>query len=237
MMTVGKHKIRSHMTLEYEFTGMRLQEGCFTPVDWKLSVNLIAPRGTSEKNRTEKELKAGVIYNKMHFWLDSNLSGVIMVDATNEDDLYLANLTANITLYCPGDVTDDHIVELLHAKLSTLAGDSLVVGEMTLKGSDTSAIYTFDSPDGAYSMPAIDYIEGETRDSEPWWYRNDGFCFEFIKPVPAEGETVPDDVFEDIVDPMTEFERLVKEATESYIGIIKEPARIVQVEKWKPKTV
>ena len=239
MMTVGKHKIRSHMTLEYDFTGIRLQEGCFTPVDWKLTVDLIAPRGTTQKSKEDSELKAGMTYNRIHFWLDTNLTNVIVVDATNEDDLYLANLSANITLYCPGDVSDDHVIQLIHSKLSALAAGTMVVGEMQLKGSDTSAAYTFDCPDGAYELPVSpsEYIEGEARDEEAWWFRNDGFCFEFIKPVAAEGETIPEDIFGDIVDPMTEFERMVQEATESFVGIIKEPARIVQVEKWKPKTV
>ncbi len=161
------------------------------------------------------------------------------MDATDEDDLYLASLSANITLYCPGDTSDDNIIQLLHAKLSVLAAASMVVGEMKLKGSDTSATYTFDCLNGEYDLPtsSTEYIDGEVRDNDPWWNRNDGFCFEFIKPEHVEGETVSDEIFDDIVDPMVEFERLMQEATESFTGIVREPARIVQIEKWKPKTV
>lgn len=240
MMSVGKTKIRNHMTLEYEFTGMRLQDGCLTPVDWQLKVNLIAPRIASKKSKEEMELASGITYNRMYFWLETNLVNVILVDVTNEDDLYLANLSTNITLFSPGDVNDDLVIQMLHAKLSALAGDTMIVGEMTLKGSDTSVVYTFDSPDKNYELPNAvkEYVGKEARDKEPWWFRDDGFCFEFIKPISAEGEEiVSDNIFDDIIDPMSEFERMIKEATDSYIGIIKEPARIVQVEKWKPKTV
>lgn len=239
-MSVGKHKIKSHMTLAYDFTGMRLQDGCFTPVSWELKVNLIAPSNTSKKLKDELELRSGIAYNRMYFWLETNLSSVIMVDVTNKDDLYLSNLSTNITLYCPGDVNDDHLIQLLHAKLNALAGDALIVGEMTLKGDDTSVMYTFDCANEQYELPTdvLTYIERESRDTTPWWYRDDGFCFEFVKPTQEEGEEpIPDNIFEDIVDPMTEFEKILQEATESYIGIIKEPARIVQIEKWKPKTV
>jgi len=227
------------MTLEYDFTGMRLQDGCLTPVDWKLKVNLIAPRTASKMSRDEIELSSGITYNRMYFWLDTNMTNVVMVDVTNEDDLYLANLSTNITLFSPGDTNDDHIIQLLHAKMAALAGNTMIVGEMTLKGSDTSVMYTFDCPDGKYDLPATveEYVGREARDKEPWWNRDDGFCFEFIKPLPEGEETIPDDIYDDIVDPMTEFERMIKEATDSFIGIIKEPARIVQVEKWKPKTV
>ena len=68
----------------------------------------------------------------------------------------------------------------------------------------------------------------------PWWFRDDGFCFEFVDP---EDETIPEDkVFEGITDPLDEFRRIISEV-DATIGITKEPARIVQVEKWKPKKI
>ena len=41
MMKVGRHQVRSHMTLEYEFSGIRIHSDELIPVDWKLTVNLI----------------------------------------------------------------------------------------------------------------------------------------------------------------------------------------------------
>jgi len=237
MMKRGKHVIRSYMTLEYEFTGIRIQDGSLTPVDWTLLVNLIAPE---KKGRTkeESEYKAGLTYQKLYFWLDTNLPNIVLVDVNDEDDLYIANLSSNITMYCPGNPGDDTIIQLLHSKLTALSGTELIVGEIHLKGSDTSLQYTFDCQDGDYVMPisTVDYYtEGKARDEIPWWARDDGFCFEFIRPDNAE--VAEEEFFKDINDPMDEFQRIMSEVVDTHIGMVKEPARIVQVEKWKPKTV
>lgn len=237
MMKRGKQVIRSYMALEYEFTGMRLQEGHLTPVDWMLTVNLIALLKKG-KSKVDTEYKASVIYQKLYFWLETNLPGIIFVDVSDEDDLYIANLSSNITMYCPGNPGDDMIIQLLHSKLSTLSGAELEVGEINLKASDTSLQYTFDCQDDEYGMPttvAEYYTEGATRDVTPWWARDDGFCFEFVRP--AESELTDEELFADIMDPMDDFDRIMAEMDNAQIGIVKEPARIVQVEKWKPRKV
>lgn len=237
MMKKGKHIIKSYMTLEYDFTGNRIQDGFLTPVDWKLTVNLVAAEKKG-KTKEEVEQQAGITYQKIYFWLDTNMPSILAVDVGKEDDLFIANLSSNIMLYCPGNPSDDLIIQLLHAKIATIAEPDLMVGQMTLKGSDTSLQYTFDCPDGDYSIPGTTeeyYIDGTTRDEVPWWFRDDGFCFEFVRPDDA---TITDEeLFKDIVDPMDEFTRIVNEMADTSISMVREPARIVQVEKWKPKTV
>jgi hypothetical protein len=237
MMKRGKQVIRSYMTLEYVFTGIRLRECSLTPVDWALTINLIA-QGRKGRTQQESEFKAGIAYQRLYFWLDTNLPNTIMVDVNKEDDLYIANLSSNIMMYCPGNPGDDIIIQLLHSKLSVLAGDELSIGEIHLSGSDTSIQYTFDSQDGIYGLPITTteyYPEGIARDEIPWWSRNDGFCFEFIRP--ADVKITDEELFKDISDPMDEFERKMIEMSDTHIGLVKEPARIVQVEKWKPKTI
>lgn len=238
MIKRGRHTIKSHMTLEYEFTGIRIQDGYLTPVDWELKVDLIAS-GKKGKKAELIEHDAGITYQKLYFWLDINLPGATFVDVGNEDDLYLANLTSNIMMYCPGNPGDDLIIQLLHSKLAALAGDDLIVSEIKLKGNDTSIKYTFDSDDGVYFLPettAEYYATGVARDEKPWWSRDDGFCFEFIQPAQEEGSDLPgNEVFDNIVDPMTEFYKIIEDV--DHVNVMKEPARIVQVEKWKPKKV
>lgn len=241
MIKRGRHIIKSHMTLAYDFTGIRLQEGCLTPVDWTLTVDLVAT-GKKGKTREEIEDDAGFTYQKIYFWLDTNLPNILIVDVGTEDDLYIANLSSNIMMYCPGNPGDDTIVQLLHSKISALAGTGLVVGEMKIKGSDTSLEYTFDCSDGDYELPATTaeyYTEGTTRDEIPWWTRDDGFCFEFVRPPEVEGtpKVSDEELFKDISDPMDDFRKVMTELTDIHIGIAKEPARIVQVERWKPKKV
>jgi hypothetical protein len=236
MMTHGKSIIRNYMTMNFQFAGTRLQDGYLTPVDWDLSVNLIVSVKKS-KLKEDAEYRASITYQKLYFWLEANLQGIVFVDVGSEDDLYIANLSSNITVYCPGNPGDDMIIRLIHAKLSTLAGNDMTVGELKLKGSDTSLQYTYDCPTGEYELPeTTDYITiGKCRDAIPWWNRNDGFCFEFVKP--EDTEETDEEIFKDIIDPMTEFERTVAEMENTRIGMVKEPAKIVQVEKWKPRKI
>jgi hypothetical protein len=237
MIKKGKHLIKSHMTLTYNFTGIRIMDSSLTPVDWELHVDLVAT-AKAGKSREDLEYNASVAYQKIYFWLDTNLPQIVVVDVGNEDDLYIANLSSNIMLYCPDVPSDDMIIQLLHSKITALAGNDLIVGEVHLKGSDTTLQYTFDCSDGDYLLPATVaeyYTDGTSRDTEPWWTRDDGFCFEFIRP--EKTELTDEELFKDITDPLDEFRKWINESTDVHIGLAKEPAKIVQVERWKPKKV
>lgn len=238
MMRRGRHMIKSYMTLEYEFTGIRIQDSYLTPVDWKLTVNLIAPARRG-KSKESQELKLSNIYQRLYFWLDTNLPNIIIADVCSENDLILSNLSANIMMYCPGATGDDLVIQLLHSKLTALAGKDLIVGEMQLKGSDATLQYTFDCVDNEYSLPSTTkdyYPDGIAKDKLPWWKRNDGFCFEFIRP--EETELSDEELFSGITDPMDEFEKVMSEInSETIVQEQIEPAKIVKVEKWTPRKV
>lgn len=236
MIKKGRHLIKSYMTLEYDFTGIRIQESALTPVDWKLSVDLVAI-DKKNKSKEDLEISASITYQKVYFWLDTNLPNIVAANVGNENDLYISNLTTNIMMYCPGNPGDDMIIQLLHSKISALASPDLIVGEIRLKGSDTNLQYTFDCIGNEYNLPATakEYFpEGELRDIDPWWKRDDGFCFELIKDTDAPDD---EDSVDNVVDPMDEFRAMVAEMSETQIGLIREPAKIVQIEKWKPKKV
>jgi hypothetical protein len=226
------------MALDYSFTGIRLVDGALYPVDWHLTANIIAQLKKSS-TKEESEHAANVAYQRMCYWLDINLPEIIVVNVESEDDLYLANLASNITMYCPGPPNDDLIIQLLHSKLSTIAGESLVIGEIHLKASDTTLSYTFDASEGEYDLPVTSkeyYPEGAIiKDEEPWWMRNDGFCFEIIREEEEEKPATSEEYFINVVDPMLEFDKAA--AGSSHISITREPAKILQIEKWKPRTI
>lgn len=239
MMIVGKTRVKNHMTLEYDFAGIRIIEGSLIPVDWRISVDIVAieKRG---KTLQDTQNSATMTYQRLFFWLDTNLPNILMVDAGNEEDLFIANLSSNIMLYCPGAPYDDIIAQVLHSKLTALANGNLLIGEIHVKGSDVSIKYSFDCPDKLYDLPLLTadyYTEGTARDVSPWWTRNDGFSFEFMRP--DDTLLSDEELYKDIIDPMVEFERymadMMSEGTD--ITHINEPARIVQPEKWKPKKV
>lgn len=237
MIKKGRAAIKNHMTMEYRFSGIRIQDGALTPVDWEMTVDLLAA-GPKTKTKEEIEYSASIAYQRVYFWLDTNLPNIIMVDVSNETDLYLANLSSNIMMYCPDSPSDDILIQLLHAKITALATPELIVGEIHLKGSDTSLKYTFDCTNGVYMLPSTTaeyYAENSTRDTVPWWFRSDGFCFEFVRPPGTEA--TDEELFNGIVDPMDEFNKVVNELSETHVTVVREPAKIVQVEKWQPKKV
>lgn len=238
MMTIGRHKVKSHMSMEYDFSGIRILEGSLIPVDWHISVDLVALDKKGGKSLEESEVNANIAYQKLYFWLETNLPNVVMVDVSNQNDLYIANLSSNIMMYCPEEPFDDIIVRLLHCKLSVLADNNLLVGEIRIKSTDMTVQYSFEPNDLGYNLAETTeeyYTETKTKDVEPWWLRNDGFCFEFVRP---DDMSVSDEEFyKDIIDPLTEFSVAIQEMSDKTIGAVREPARIVQVEKWKPKKV
>jgi len=240
MTKKNKHLITNHMSMEYNFTGIRIQNGSLTPVDWAMSIDLIAQEKKG-KTKDETEYDAGVIYQKILFWLEANMHNIVVVNTTNEDDMYIANLSSNIMMYCPGNPGDDMLIKLLHAKLTKLSSDDLIVGEITLKGSDTSIRYTFDCDSRAgYDLPEVIteyFTDGPTLDEIPWWDRADGFCFEFLSPDELDIPEEEKEALRTRIDPLDEFYRVIGEIKDSSLGIVREPARIVQIEKWKPKKV
>lgn len=235
MMTIGKNRIKNFMTLEFEFSGIRIIEQNLIPVDWTLKINLIAANSKGH-SKEEIETNANLTYQKIYFWLDTNLPNILLVNAKNEDDLYIANLSSNIMMYCPGKASDDMMIQLLHSKISMLAEHSLFVGEMELKGSDTTLRYTFDCPDADYKLPLTVeeyYTEGKPRNSTPWWERDDGFCFEIAKPF--DSEESDEEFYKEVSDPMNEFYSIMNDLGQ--VGIVREPAKIIQIERWQPRKV
>lgn len=221
------------MCMDYDFSGCRIQRGFITPVDWSISIDM-AGVGKKTKSKEQIEHLASITYQKIYFWLDTNLPNIVFTDATDETDLYISNLCSNIMMYCPGNPSDDLIARLLHSKISVLADPDIVIGEIRIKGSDTSLRYNYTADELGYELPETTeeyFSHAKCKNEIPWWRRNDGFCFEFIEV--AEGEKDP---YEDIVDPLTEFHKIIENSAED-ISAIREPAKILQVEKWKPKKV
>lgn len=225
-----KNPTKNHMKLEYDFSGIRLQDSFIAPVDWNISVDLYAIERKSQQ-KSEVESKAGFAFQKIYFWLNTNLNGIIAVNTKSEYDFHLASMTSNLMMFCPENPGDDLLIRLLHAKMTSLASDDLIVGQIRLKSSDSILQYVYDCNDGDYKLPTdtVGYFEHyQCKDPAPWWTRDDGFCFELAAPVDDETK----EMAEKIVDPLDEFYDLIQEYSAE-----KEPAKIIKVDKWKPRKV
>lgn len=240
MKKVNKNDIKSFMTLNFEFAGTRIMDRYLFPVEWKLKVNLVAvDYGT---NRTDKEMQtaSGLAYQKIHFWLESCLPDVVIVDTGNEVGMDVISKVDNIMMHCPGEPSDDMIVRLIHSKLSTIAAENILIREVYLESSDSPASYTFMLTDLGYDLPALvsDYTDLKSLHSTPWWERYDGFSFEFL--APADSETTPEEIFKDVADPLQEFENALLNGFGTITEIVSaetKPAEIIKIDKWKPKIV
>ena len=239
MITIGKHRIRSFMTLEYSFSGIRVIEIDLIPVQWTLTIDL-APSQKKRKNLEEIARKAELTYQRIYFWLETVLTQAVCVNTTNAIGMAIAATSSNVMVMCPDEPYDEVLVELLHSKLTALADGNMLIGSIHLKGSDVTASCSYECPDGLYALPDAvqDYvgIDVTSMHSIPWWARNDGFSFEFLKS--EENKDIPDDVyFGAFSDPMQDFDKTMEEIAELAPIIPKEPATIIQAEKWKPRKV
>jgi hypothetical protein len=230
---------RNCLTLNYDFTGLRVRDALFIPVKWNLTIdfNIIAKNNYLKKEYSPEELKRGFNINnqRLYYFLDVNLPNAMLVDATVEEDVDLANMSSNMMVYFPGEVNDFTFAKLLHSKLSILSEDIFEVGQISIKADDTFLQYTYNHEGDDYDLPMLteDYCKfGKMRDKSCWWARNDGFCFEFLRP--DDTKLTDEELYGNIIDPLSEFEDLILDENDNNI---KEPAKIVQIEKWKPKKI
>ena len=223
------------MSLKFQFSGIRALNEILYSTRWDLEVNLVAVDYNKSKSSEEMQAKGNVAFQKIYFWLETVLPGVILINVNNPVSMSIANAVDNLMLYSPDEPTDDLFVQLLHAKLSAIAGDFLHIGEIKLNASDTTTTYTFNVDSVGYQLPSKvrDYVELPSLYTLPWWHRNDGFSFEFLKRKGMKGKLV--ELYKDLQDPLREFEDLLLDDVLSTIP--NEPAEIIQMEKWKPRQV
>jgi hypothetical protein len=67
MMHVGRQKIKNHMTIDYMFSGIRILDGALIPVDWNISVDLVAIDKKGKLSSGDPEHNATVAYQKIFF--------------------------------------------------------------------------------------------------------------------------------------------------------------------------
>jgi len=238
-MKISNSEVKNYMTMKFNFGGVRFYENMLNPVEWELSVNVVGVDVEGDTKNAIREL-GSLAYQKIYFWLDSNLTNVVVCDVNEEMGFNVCNVVDNMMMYCPGEPTDDLIIQLLHAKLTSLAGKNLFIGEMTLSSTDTSASYTFCGPDKYQGQvlpkKTADYVSYEALHKIPWWARDDGYCFEFLRLDPDD--TTPLEImFKDIEDPMKRFEKSLIDGYDEVYQTETKPAEIIQVERWHPKTV
>lgn len=226
----------NYMTFSFSFKASRLQELFIIPTIFHATFDVVV---IDDKNKSKEEVEkeSFIELQKINYLFENILDNVIIFDASSEEDSIICDLLSNDKMFCPGKPTDDLIARMLHSKISQITKDIFLIGKFTLSTNDSSYKFTFQP--GDYSIPNLiaEYLPGVTTiHNTAWWYRNDGFIYELIKPEEFLGSN--EEFFEICQDPMEDFNSLINDVFTTNVELNKkQPAKIVQVEKWKPKKV
>ena len=231
MIKYGKTTLRSFMSVDYEFVGVCVDDGAVYPNVWNFSVDMVA---CAKYNATAQEIQqaskaAELAYRRIHCWLDINLHGIVITDVTKPNDFSIAMHVENPVMYVPGNLSDDILAQLLHAKMFSLANGDLIIGAIRMSSRQSALSYTFDPADTGYTLPeTVDYFKHSALHHDiPWWFRNDGFCMEIPENKDNPGVCI-------VEDPLDEFERETATPVEP---VKTSPGRVVHIDSWVPKKV
>lgn len=231
-------EVVSYMTVSHTFIGIRVLPFKLSTVTWNLNINLAGLEKDAAISKEDHQQKLSVAYQKIGIWLEYFLDDIILVDSEDADNSLVFNQMQydNTLVQIPG-VSDDVFLEALHSKISIIAGKELLIGEVSLHGSDTKSTFHFSNIQGnSYSLPAQD--EWMDIDQvvffEPWWKRNDCDTWE---PGIEEGKT-REQMIEDI-DTSNVLDKIIADVTtsSSEFEIEEETEAEIIKPKWKPKTV
>jgi hypothetical protein len=200
----------SFVVMKHDFFGIRVLDNRLQPAVFNLKVSV---------SSTISQDEAGIAWEKMRIFLDSCTHGVIMIDYNSDLLPGLEIDTDNNIMYVPGQPDDLVLASLLHAKLTAIAGDGLIVDCLILSSSDNDyADRHFRCESGNYTvLPGIEYIGEETLNENPWWMRPTIEISDYATDDPAYVEYVKEH------DPL------------QYVGQqkIEEEAQIIVIDKWK----
>lgn len=232
-MKVRNEIVNNFMTITFKFSCVRVIQSVLDPVLFNLNLNLTSLADISKPETFSGiQIEGNIAYQKLYFWLESVLPGVVMVDATDKVGFGFSALVGNIIMHCPGEPVDELLVRMLHSKISAIVNSKLIIGEIILSADESGTSYTFVPDEHGYNLPDTvrAYLDLPSLNKKPWWCRKDGFCFEFVK-----GKDVKEKLevlYSDIPDPLEEYEINIREALS---GKTHAPAPIIEHDTWKPR--
>lgn len=217
----------SFVRIFHKFSAIRVVEDELIPVNIDLTVTMMSYEDTDDRDAVT------AAYRRVNLWLEANLIDVIIVDTQNEFGMTIASHVGNVVLMCPDAPSDDILAQVIHHKLSVISNNSLYVGQLGLHSSDSQSEYVFENAGTTgYLLPKTvgEYISVPSLYDVPWWARDDGFCFELLKPE-SQSHIPDDEYFGDVTDPLEQVEEELAYLSGS------ESQSVIKVEKWTPKVV
>lgn len=231
-MFINNNKIGSYMTSAFQFAGIRRIGRMCKPTQWDLAIQL-ATQESDTMTLEEQSTLANVSFQKLVFWLEVQLEDIIIADVSDIEIDQIIGAADNNFMYCPFEPTDDVLVQLLHAKIQTILGDRITVGDLTLKSSDCMSSYSFNAST-PYRLPnaTVEYVLDPIY-TTPWWFRPTMDTYDISNP--EEGE----EAFEYPEDALAMIEKQLLEAlsADESEAVEKPPAEVVSIASYTKPTL
>ena len=222
----------SCIQIAVDFSGNRVSGQMLMPTNWRLTFEMVPTEASEEGvvNRGE------IAYEKLKFWIDYVLDGIIVASQDSELAGQLSYITENPVVMTPMAPSDSHLLQLLHAKFRAIVGDDLHIQLMTLTNMATGTVCKFNTDEQMYALPeGDDYMEDLHFDT-PWWHRKTMDFADFTNEEVAMDKDIQEYISHE--DPLVEFER---ELLRSYSEVTDRKPRSAEIikmpKKWTPKIV
>lgn len=213
----------SYMESEFKFMGVRLINGHISPAEWTVKAAYSFREAVSEVE------KIGSSFCKFEYFGIHVLPNSLFISMDDMDSVELLTYADNNIIMLSEAPTDDCISRVLYNKLDSILGKFVKLEYVTISSSAKYPKYTYVGDLNILPATTKEYLPDYTSmHRKPWWDRNDGFTYEFIKPVGAPGKIK--DAYADVVDPFDDLEPQVSKPETKL-------AKVIKVDKWKPVKV
>lgn len=226
------------MEIEHTFNGCRFNNGMFDFHEWTLCFEVAAK---TQDESVDMDLLLAIAFAKINFVLHSILRDVFVfpieqVELMND---LIASDTQNVFIILPFSASDDILSQALHAKLSAIVGDSIFIGELSIKNTQTKTKFYYFTPDEKYELPdQLEFVGERSLYEKPWYFRDDVDTFDLL--------CHPDMSDEEIIESRIEMDskKILNEIEQTIISERKSENKKSELidmgdirEKWNPKEV
>jgi hypothetical protein len=175
-----------YTTYNFELKLIRCLENMLVPTTLKVAAEFIAIEDADEDD-------IDFAFTKIRYWLDYVVSKSVVFSHDNSSaiEMFIDESTnsrlGNVMVLTPEEPDDQHLAAILQAKLTALAGGSLIFGPMELTSDNIVGLtFTFIGDSSAVLPSNEEWAGTRTYFDEPWWNRDDGSTLDVLPPEDAD---------------------------------------------------
>jgi hypothetical protein len=167
--------------LSLAFHGIKVVRNHYVAGNWEFTLDVMP---ASELSINSNEICGA--FAKMKYWVEEIVNGSLMFAHSNKWAVnqffgeHQKELVANNIVLLPGPVSDDLIAKILHAKLTALSNNSLIVGPIELCSADGLGISIFYTGENSDLPPIEQWVGKRSFFDKPWWDRDDSSTLDIV---------------------------------------------------------